>query len=352
MTLSRRGFGAGSVRAATLFLATIVLLDPGPLAGLQEPADSPVTIDLGARIQVRYTGTDPDGDAESTHGVRVQRARLSLSGEAYDRFSYGIQADLASTGNRLLDAYIRFAATDALSLWFGQGKAYFGRQWLNSSANLQFVDRTIVHGRFTADRQHGVALVGRFAENRIETDLAVYNGEGISQPVNSDNRFMTVGRVVFTPWGSYAPVESAHDYPEDPRLAIGIAGLSNRTEEDEVEVDITRFNAEAAFKLRGFSATAELYHELAEPVGAEEERATGWYAQAGFLFPGLHHEIAARIAGIQPEDPDADRTEIGLAYSYYISGHDAKIQADVRNVHDEEDDSDTRELRVQFQLVL
>ncbi|MEX1257532.1 MAG: porin [Gemmatimonadota bacterium] len=347
MTRALRGSGVG------LACALSVLGAATPAEALQEPEDPPFTMSPGARVQVRYTGTEPEGPEDGTNTFRVQRARLSLSGEAYERFSYGIQADLSGSGGTLLDAYIRLAATDALTVWFGQGKAYFGRQWLNSSANLQFVDRTIVHSRFNADRQQGVALLGRAAENRVEVNLGLYNGEGIGRSVNSDNRFMTVGRIVFTPWGSYSPVESAHDYPEDPRLAIGVAGLRNTTGgEEEEEVQITRFNTEIAFKLRGFSATAEVFGEWVDPVGGVEETASGWYVQGGILFPGLHHEVAARVAGVQPDAPNADRTELGLAYSYYIRAHNAKIQADIRNIHEDGTDLDTRELRVQFQLAL
>jgi len=335
-----------------LACAAVVLFGAAPLEGRQEPDEPPFTMTIGARVQVRYTGTDFEGDEGSTNTVRVQRARLSFSGAAYERFTYAIQADLVGSAARLLDANVRFAASDALTVWFGQGKAYFGRQWLTSSANLQFVDRSIVHSRFTVDRQQGIALIGRAAENRLEANLAVYNGEGIGQSVNADNRFMTVGRLVFTPWGSYSPTESAHDYPDDPRLAIGIAGMHNTEGEEEEEVGVTRLNAEAAFKVRGFSATAEVFHENADPAIGDEETTLGWYVQGGYLFPGRHHELAGRVATVDPDAPNSGRTEMGIAYSYYIEGHSAKVQADVRNIHEEETDSDTRELRIQFQLAL
>jgi phosphate-selective porin len=128
--------------------------------------------------------------------------------------------------------------------------------------------------------------------------------------------------------------------------------MHNTEGEDEEEVGTVRLNSEVAFKLRGFSATAEIFHETADPVVGDDETAVGWYLQGGYLFPGRHHEVAGRVASVNPEAPNFGQTEIGLAYSYYIQGHNAKIQADLRNIHDDESDSDSRELRVQFQLAL
>lgn len=320
-----------------------------PAEALQEPDSPPFTMSLGARIQVRHTGSD----ANDTNTIRVQRARLSLSGSAYEHFTYAIQADLVGSGGRLLDANVRYAPTSALTLWFGQGKAYFGRQWLTSSANLHFVDRTIVDGRFSAGRQQGIALLARGADSRLEFNAGVYNGEGIGQSVNEDNRFMTVGRVVFTPFGSYAPMESAHDYPEDARLALGISALQNRTGEGAEELGISRLGGEAAFKLRGLNLTAELYREWADPAEGADFTTDGWYLQGGYLFPGLRHEVAGRYAAIRGEDSaEDDRSETGVGYSYYLRGHRAKLQADFRNIHTQATDTDVREVRVQFQLAM
>jgi phosphate-selective porin OprO and OprP len=321
-------------------------------ANAQEP---PFTLRTGARVQIRATHAAP-ADAPDMTALSIRRARLSLSGAAYHHFNYAIQLELAGASARLLDANVTSTLAPWATIWAGQGKAFFGRQQLTSSGNLHFVDRTIVDGRFAAGRQQGLGLTGRLADGRVEYNAGVYNGNGINQTTNPNNRFMTVARVVAMPLGAYAPVESAHDYPAAPRLAVGLSALDNTTGEGATETGIRRVNAEAAFKLRGLNMTAEFYREWAEPHAAAQVVTDGWYYQAGYLLPGRTHELAGRWAVIAPHAADAanagDTIETGVGYSYYFAGHRAKLQTDLRNVRAVAADTDHRELRVQLQLTL
>jgi phosphate-selective porin OprO and OprP len=312
--------------------------------------DPPFTLRIGTRIQVRITHEDADA-RQATNALEVRRARLSLTGTAYRHFDYQLQAELSGASARLLDANVRSAPVPFATLWVGQGKVPFGRQQLTSSGQLQFVDRTLVDGRFAAGRQQGLAVIGQLAGDRVELGAGVYNGNGINQSANPNNRFMTVGRIVVTPLGAYAPVESAHDYPDRPRLALGVAGLNNTLGEGEIEVGITRLNTEGAFKVRGWSMTGEFYREWADPLGGDRLTTDGWYAQAGYLLPGRRHEVAGRYGVIQPhQPPTGDMVETGVAYGYYFRGHSAKVQADLRNARNRSTGIDHREARVQLQL--
>lgn len=309
--------------------------------------DSPVTMRIGARVQVRYLHEDGDGE----RSVHIRRARMSLSGDAYEDFGYSLQVELAGAGARLLDAAVTYRASPHIALWIGQGKAPFGRQQLTSSGSLQFVDRTIVDGRFAAGRQQGAAVLGRLAGDLIEYGAGLYNGEGTNQTANPGGRFMTVGRIVVTPLGPYAPVESAHDAPERPRVAIGVAGLQNTVEDEGVEVEVTRVNGEAAFKLRGLSLVAETYREWLDPGVAGRDVTDGWYGQVSYLLPGLRHEVAGRYAVVSPAT-NTDTTEAGIGYSYYLQGHRMKLQADLRRLRFDATGAELWQGRVQFQLSL
>lgn len=312
--------------------------------------EAPVTMDLAARIQVRYTHFDPD-DGESRGSFGIRRARLGLAGTGYG-LDYALQAELAGGSARLLDANIAYRVAPMAGIWLGQGKAPFGRQQLTSSGNLQLVDRAITDARFAPGRQQGVALVGRTPGRRFEYAAGVYNGSGINQP-NENDRFMVAGRAVWAPLGAYAPVESAHDRPASPRLALGVAGLRNTTGADETEADVTRLGLEGAFKLGGLSTVAEYYHEWLRPVAGADLDTNGWYVQGGYLLPGGRHELAARYAVISPEaSQDQDVVERALGYSLYLHAHRAKLQADLRTIDHRVDDAQDLELRVQFQLSL
>lgn len=324
-----------------------LLASPAPAS---PQADSPFTLRLGARVQVRAAHVAPAEGADMT-ALSIRRARLSMAGAAYEHFNYAIQLELAGASARLLDANVTSTLAPWATVWAGQGKAPFGRQQLTSSGNLNFADRSIVDGRFAAGRQQGLALLGALADGRLAYNAGVYNGNGINQATNANDRFMTVGRVVFMPFGAYAPVESAHDYPDAARLALGVSAMDNTVGAGVDEVGVTRVNGEAAFKLRGLNMTGELYREWAEPVATAQAVTDGWYYQLGYLFPGRTHEVAGRWAVISPDGAD-DTVEAGIAHSYYFAGHRAKLQTDLRNIHDGAIDADRRELRVQLQLTL
>jgi phosphate-selective porin OprO and OprP len=347
----RRRRGAGPV----LFLGLGCLLGAALTVEGQTPDTAAVpdaerlTLELGARVQVRYTHPlDDDG-----RRVEVRRARLSLKGKAYRHFDYLIQAGLEGGSARLLDGQLTFQPTPLLGLWVGQGKAPFGRQQITSSGALQFVDRSIVDGRFSAGRQQGATLFGRPADGRLEYAVGIYNGHGINRSENPNDRFMSVARLVATPLGPLPPAEGALARPQTPRLAIGLAGLRNTEGEGADEFRIRRLNGEAAFALHGLSLVGELYREWAEDSAGAEERTDGVYLQGGLLIPGHDHEVVARWALIRPDLPGrTGRTETGVGYSYYLDGHRAKLQADLRRIRDRLLDSRHDELRVQVQLIL
>jgi phosphate-selective porin OprO and OprP len=325
----------------------------GTAAGTASSAQEqpPFTMNIGSRVQVRYSYLDRDEqDAIGSFGIR--RGRLSLSGAAYERFNYTVQLELAGASARLLDANIRYQMAPMATLWFGQGKAPFGRQQLTSSGNLHMVDRTITDGRFSAGRQVGVMLLGQNTGRTFEYGAGVFNGEGINT-ANPDMNYMYVGRAVWTPLGAYSPAESAFDYPEGPRLALGAAGLHNTVGEGEAEVGVARLGVEGAFKIRGFNATSELYHERTSPVVGDGLDTNGWYVQGGYLFPGRRHELAARYAVISPDTPaNTDTIELGVGHSLYLNGHRAKLQTDLRTIDRKATAISDLELRVQFQLTL
>ena len=314
--------------------------------------EDPFTLTVSARIQVRHTQTDP-GEGERTGSTRIRRGRLAASGEAYQAFDYLLQLEVGGAEARLIDAFVRYRRAPALTLWLGQGKAHFGRQQLASSRDLQFVDRTIVDDRFSAGRQQGVALTGRLDGDLLEYGVGVYDGNGINQPVNQNNRFMSVARLVLTPLGSYGPVESALDRPETPRLAVGASGFRNAVGERDAVTRLLRANGEVAFKWGGANVVGEAYREWAKRPTGRRDITDGWYVQGGYLLPGGTHELVVRYAEIQSGDvPEEERVETGVGYSHYLHGHRVKVQGDLRNVRQGATGVDHRELRVQFQLTL
>jgi phosphate-selective porin OprO and OprP len=312
-------------------------------------ADGRFTLDLSNRIQVRYTHELPEvGDRVGS--FRIRRARTTLSGKAYSpELGYRLQIDWPSSS--LLDAELTWSLSPAANLWTGQGKAWFGRQQLTSTGNLQFVDRTILDGRFNPGRQIGAGFFGAGADKKLEYQVGIYNGNGINPSRNDNDSFLTVGRLVWNPLGEYRLEESAHDYPGSPRLAIGVAGMSTTTGTGASEVDITRLGAEVAFKIKGLSLVGEYVTEEAEPRGGAAVDTDGYYLQVGYLFPNRKLELAGRWAVIRPDTPThSDRTETGAAASWYLARHGYKLQSDFRRLENKETGRGDDEVRLQVQV--
>jgi phosphate-selective porin len=327
-------------------LALLALLGPASVRA----QDVPFTVAVSGYVQPRYTHVDPD-DAGSTGSFGVRRARVTVRGDAYEDFAYYVQVDFAGSSTKLMDGWIARRFSPLFTLAAGQAKAPFGRQQLTSDSGLQFVDRGILDPRFNPARQPGVWVSGGVAEAQLAYSAGIFNGEGINL-ANDDKDFMRVARVVWTPLGAYAPEESSQDFPERPRLALGLAVIST-TVGTTSPYDALRVGGEAAFKVGGFSAVAEFVQERLT-AGPDQLDTSAWYGQAGYLLRS-GFEVAVRYSTIDPDAPgasNADQKERGVAISRYFEGHDMKIQADLLEIESEALDTSAAQVRVQLQLAL
>lgn len=313
-------------------------------------AQEDFTWGLSGYIQPRYTQTDPDGDS-FTGSFGVRRARVTLRGEAHEDFAYLLQIDFAGSSARMVDGWIARRFSPLFTLTAGQAKAPFGRQQLISDSGLQFVDRGILDPRFNPARQPGVWVSGGIADAQLTYSAGIFNGEGINL-ANDDKDFMRVARVMWTPLGSYAMEESALDFPDSPRLALGAAVLST-TVGTTSPYDALRIGGEAAFKMEGFSAVAEYVQERLT-AGTTQVDTHGWYGQAGYVIP-QGYEVAVRYSTIVPDAPVAsnfDQKERGVGISRYFEGHAMKLQADLLKIDSDALATSVAQLRVQLQLAL
>jgi phosphate-selective porin OprO and OprP len=307
----------------------------------------PFTLRIGARMQIRYSHFFPDNeDTGGAFGIR--RARLTASGDAYQHFRYAMQLELAGGSARLIDANVRVPLAPLVEIWAGQGKTPFGRQQLNSSGNLQLVDRSITSDRFTHGRDVGLMLQGE--TDRFGYNAGLFNGRGVGVPANPGGRFMSVIRAYMTPFGRYPPSETTFDRPATPRLALGASAMRTPPDSDSERADVSRYGLEAAFKVHGLDVTAEIFRENADILGSTTS-AEGWHAQAGFLFPGGSHSVAGRYARIGLAE-DAGLDEAGVGYSYHLRQHRAKVQADLRDIRDRLSLASRQEIRAQLQLTM
>jgi phosphate-selective porin OprO/OprP len=334
-------------------------------------ADGRFELDIINRVQARFTADDPD-IGESGQSFDLERYRLTFAGKAFEHWEFLLQSDLATgslsddetNSELLLDACVKFAKRRLAQLWIGQGKVAFGRQALIDSGRLQFVDRSIATERFAHGRDVGVALVGENENRTYAYSVGFYNGNGINQGADENKDYLAAARLVVTPLGAFEMMESDPGWTTrpEPRLAVGVALMTNNTGEGSFEEERVNTGAlEFAFRVRGFSLAGEFFTESRDALTSlpgDEADTDGWYAQTGYAFPVTElgmFELAARYSEILRDVADADETEAGIALGFYFRGHGGKIQADYRALDFEGipfgDNIDTHEGRIQFQLI-
>ncbi|MBM4184257.1 MAG: hypothetical protein FJ207_08510 [Gemmatimonadetes bacterium] len=304
------------------------------------------TVGVSFYLQPQWAWVSPEGGT-SQGSFRVRRARLTLRGDAHERFSYQIQIDMAGAATRLVDGWITTELHPRLSVSAGQAKAPFGRQQLTSDTGLQFVDRGILDARFNPARQPGAWVSG--AAGDVSYSAGIFNGEGLKL-TNDDGQYLKAARVMWNPLGPFALEESALDYPESPLLSLGVAALSTRY--GTTAYTARRVGFEAAFKVQGFNTVGEYVLEQLVSDTNPTRDTNGWYVQAGYVVrPG--YELAGRYGTIDPDTRDAvtsDRTEKGVSLSRYFQGHNMKLQADYLRLESETDGTSADQVRVQWQL--
>jgi phosphate-selective porin len=336
--------------------------------------DDRYSLKLNVRTQGLFKYEAPEGEKD-TATFSVKRARLLAGGNVfYPWMQYNTEITLEGGSVALRDAYIEAAYFDWAKPRIGQYKVPFDREFLTSAFNLELIDRSIVSSAFSLQRDIGVQLSGQFLQNQLEYGVGMFNGSGANQN-NQDNNFMYVGRVVWTPFGSYPYSQGALDTPATPKLAVGLAGAylpglepgerktlagpSGNTDILPVQSDVYELTADLAFKYLNLSFEGSWDFrniDPEEPTPYGSTNAQGFYLQPGYFVIPKKLELAARFAWVNPDNPnqkdDDEQWEYTGGLSYYINGHDLKLQANYSYFINETEDGDQDDQVVQGMATL
>ncbi|MBI1982763.1 MAG: hypothetical protein HYS61_01025 [Acidobacteria bacterium] len=136
--------------------------------------DGNFEMEFGGRLQFdwrSYTGT-----ATPPSSFFIRRARLEAGGQLFKHYEYRVQADFADTGSTLLrDGFININYLQAAQLQFGQFKAPFSQEELQSSKYIDFVERSSVNG-LTPGRTPGLMFHGQVLDGLLEYSAGAFNG--------------------------------------------------------------------------------------------------------------------------------------------------------------------------------
>jgi len=353
-------------------------------------ADENFKMKIKLRSQFQFSINDTDEENTATD-FRIRRLRLYFEGNAFRPWLlYSIQASADGGNFELRDAYFDFAYPTTYGQVFvprvGQYKVPFNREELNSSSELQLVERSIVNEEFSFARDRGAAIYGVLG-NYITYGAGVFNGDGRNGR-SVDSNLLYAGRIMFTPCcGELKYANSSFpaggDYKIEPNFgedkpliaigvsALGIPGLhiDRKTPDNDiderfaeigtVDADVFSASADINFKYSVFSMEGELDYRRISPdeSGLPKANDYGVRAQAGvFLIPRFI-EVAARYAQIW-YDTDVEgrdtKWELTPGLNFYLSkSHKYKIQLSysfIRNEFTDSQDIDENIFRTQFQV--
>lgn len=334
------------------------------------------------RGQFRLTvDQQDDRHPETSTNFKVQRLRFKWDGHAFKPwFLYLVQVNIPD-GADLRDMYFTAAYDNNIMPRVGQWKVPFGRDELNSSSALQFVDRSIVNEQFGLGRDRGAALMGGFGPNyNFSYSGGVFNGDG-RNGTSTDSNLLYAGRIQlgvgggdnkkfkanssYATGGAYGLVPN---FAKAPTFVVGAAiatlpGLNctrktpdgstcERIEELGYDrANFTTITGDVNFKMPIFDVQGSYYGRWINPKqnGIDQDTAydQGFNAQAGVFLMPKTVEIAGRFSwvdydtssGVLPPGVGAVRDTswaVTPGISYYIShDHRWKVQLDYSYIRNE-----------------
>lgn len=322
------------------------------------PPDSAFSVNFRFRMQNRVAFKREDNDTEVE--ARVRRLRLKFNGFVYSpKLTYAIELffsrgdiDFESLlfPNVVGDAWVQYAFSKHLSVGVGQTKLPGNRQRVNSSGDLQLVDRSSVNAIFNVDRDFGVQFTYRKPNYVVRG--AVSSGEG--RNINaSDNGLAYTGRVELLPFGTFT---KGGDYFEGdlarekkPKVSIGLGYCHN---EKAIRTggqlgnylyasrDIKTQMVDFLYKYNGWAFAAEYLKRITPSPVTEGQNGSQRYVYVGvgqnyqgsYVFKN-NVEVVGRYSLVSPESSihvqEKIKDQFTLGLNKYLKGHRVKLQSDV-----------------------
>lgn len=361
--------------------------------------DSSMTMKFHFRMQSLFEGKyDVEGDSWSSQYL-MRRSRLKFSGYAFSpKLKYKTELGLSNRdvstskedGNTsgaariILDAVLKYQFAKSWAVWVGQTKLPGNRERVVSSANLQFVDRSLVNSKFNIDRDVGIQLHGKYklGDNfLVKPKFAWTMGEGRNITAGNQGGYNYTARLELLPLGSF---KKKGDYvladiyrEESPKVAIGVTYnlnadavrqqgqlgsfvndlVADSTGGTYAENDLGSLQIDLIFKYSGFSVLTEYANTTASNdiagLSKNYNTGSGLNIQAGYVLPS-NWELAYRFTTIKPDDTAfsalSELNEHTLAISRYVVGHSLKVQSDVSLTEDVPTGDQTIRFRFQTEM--
>ena len=319
------------------------------------------SVNVGGRIQMDMAGFQQNAASVTqtggniNNGAEFRRARIAISGDAFDVVEYKAEFDFANATNAapltpttgsyteqvaFKDVYIGIKELPLVGNFrAGHFKEPFGLDQLTSSRSILFMERSLgdegalVPGRNmgmmftnTYDEEHGTWAAGWFVAREGETPPLWQNDNG--------GTAMTM-RCTYLPWYDEATdgrglwhLGAAYSYRDvtagrivasarpEAHLAPAVIGGNF----DINAVDQQLFGAETAMVYGSFSAQAEYYGSWADRSGADADvNFNGMYVAFSYFLTGEHRPYNRKTGAFDRVKPNENffrvRAEDGCCYT-------------------------------------
>ncbi len=348
------------------------------------------SVEIGARLQLQYTMSDPD-DGDSEDRLFFRRLRPYIQGSVSENWIGKFQFDIgnASDSNEVAvkDAYMRYKG-GTVEVTLGNQKPPFAREFLTSSKRQQLVERSFVgdHNYGSPDRMLGVQVKGKseskkfawaasFGDAAVDPDARRMD---FDSPVNRNSDFnqgwLVAGRLDFHPLGAMKYDQGS--FGSDTKFTMSLGGYSWSNDDDNntyteggVSTSSSRadldsavgFEVSAGLRSGGLSIDGEFHLVTGDTVddgftgGLYRDGTTDldiFAIEGGYIFADKF-EIVAGYDSLDADNfEDAwNRTSVGV--NYFWNKHKVKWQLTYRigeNLNGASG-NDANETFMQFQFV-
>ena len=341
-------------------------------------ADSSFSVKFAPRMQVRYYGSSDITDGQLgpvEHDFLVRRSRFKFDGWAYHpsikyKMEFGLTNNDISGASEftkgaprlILDAVLKWGFAPGWELWAGQTKLPGNIERVISSANLQFVDRSMLNSKFNIDRDMGIQLRHKSKIGGIVTKekVAISQGEGRNITVGNVGGLQYTARFEALPFGEFKKkgdyMGSSTVRESTAKLLVAYTFDHNRnavktrsnmgsymylTDGSSLfETDITTHFVDVAFKYQGLSVMSEWSSRSAEnPIALNADGTeTGDIVSVGQAFNlavgqfiSEKVELAARYTSINYDERTGidNPTQYTIGVNKFVVGHKLKVQTDL-----------------------
>jgi len=312
------------------------------------------TIQLTGRLHMDYRQYSPSyGAGQTTDSYQdvaeLRRARFGVRGQFQKDFKYefvanfGNDVGMAATTSTMDVAWVNYAANPELQFQFGLFKMPFSLEQLQSSNNIDFMERSLigqVEGEFIPAKETGFMLHG-VPKTGLTYALAVSRGRGNKDAVSDGVDY--VGRVttnIAELTGSKAYIAHLGAAYSVGEIRGGVTPASARTESRSQNTwftgpalsgitERTRQGLEAAFAYNAWKVQAEQFNFKYDSTKGLDQEINGYYILAVYNLTGEGYNYKDGVFGaVKPNNPldkgGKGAWQVGVRLSEFDAG-DIKV---------------------------